>query len=156
MYGAHPRSEQRADVDAVRIWAAHLWPLHEELIGNRVDRGSGGGLGVDSAEREHKDDLAAQKLADVTKRNGRVAACSDDGVRSEPQNNRHRKKPIDDEVPPKHPISISPVGAYESARPPLQQLARERQILGHEVVLGRRKQLFQLEDLGKMTPAGAW
>ena len=131
-------SEQRTGISALRICATHLLPLHEEPIGNRVNGRRSGRLGVDSAKRENKDDLAAKKLADVTKRNGRVAARGDDRVWPEFQNDRHGKKPIDDEVLPKDPISIPAVGAHEGTGPPLQQLAREKSPPFDLIFIGRQ------------------
>src|ERR1035438_3730608 len=38
---AAPCSKQRADEDALRIDPAHLLPLHEEQVGDRINRGRG-------------------------------------------------------------------------------------------------------------------
>jgi hypothetical protein len=141
-------SEQRPNVLALRIRAPRLLPLYKKQIGDRIHGARSGGLGVDPAKRENINDLAAQNLADVAKGDCRVTAGRYDRMRPEFQNDRHGKKPVDDEILPENPISITPVGAHEPARPALHELAREREILGYEKVLGFREQLFQLENLG--------
>src|SRR5579883_1180894 len=76
-------SEQRSDVAASRVRGAHLLPLDEELVRDGIDRGGGGGLGVDAAEGKDVDDFAAHQLAEIAEGDRRVTAGGHDRVRTE-------------------------------------------------------------------------
>jgi len=79
---------------------------------------------------------------------------SNDSVRSKFDQNWNRQKPVRDEVLPKNPVSIPPIGLHEATRSILHEVSRQRQIFRDEQVIGGGQQDAQLEQFGQMSTAG--
>src|SRR5581483_2524567 len=99
-------SEQRSDVAASRVRRAHLFPLDEEQVRDRIYRRGCRSLGVDPAEGQDEDDLASHELAEIAERDGSMTARGHDRVRAEFQQDRYGEKPVDEKVPPEHPVAV--------------------------------------------------